>query len=90
MPSSSDPEQNRRAGSFQKDALKLHYHTIPGENSGFAGSDGPHAGLYRYDGHYPMTNGVYNSGPGQTSDGTVRDSATRPKNVAVYYYIRIN
>ena len=73
------------------DAFKAHVHTIQGERSGFAGGDGSVAGMYRIDGHYPMTNGAYSTGPAY--DGSrvpVADSETRPKNIALYYYIRVN
>jgi hypothetical protein len=72
----NDPEKSRRAGSYQADELKEHDH-------GFATSlnqtqVGPNSSSFGKNG-----------GPGfrTSKEG---GSETRPKNVAVYYYIRIN
>jgi hypothetical protein len=90
-----DPEPNRVAGSYQKDAFKIHYHGIAGTYSDFSGPVGDvdkgTASMYRTDG-YKNDNAVYNTGTAfTTTDPTdVNDSETRAKNAAVYYYLRIN
>lgn len=94
--SGMDPDPKRVAGSFQKDAFKTHYHVIPGEQTSFQGGGVdlriPRglAGIYRTEGTFPNSNAQYNSRPARTVDPTdANDSETRPKNVAVYYYLRI-
>lgn len=98
----ADPDgNNRRPGEYQPDAFRLHNHelTDPGHThpvaSGFSvdcGSKGTPGG--------ELTNGSYGNGDKNvhpavrnTTGISLRDSGdseTRPKNVAVYYYIKIN
>jgi hypothetical protein len=79
-----DPEPNRNAGSFQSDTLKNHKHAIR-----FSVSDNP--SRYNDDGkaaaQMASTTNDINNKTGQTDKG---GEETRPKNIAVYYYIRIN
>jgi len=80
--SQKDPD-NRAAGSFQTDALKSHSHTFNtrgnGENAGGQG--------------YPAISDNPNNhiGTKATTDNSPNLSTeTRPKNVAVFYYVKIN
>lgn len=77
--SRSDPE-TRSPGSYQSDNVGPHTHTVTDKHGKDPGEWGP------------------NSGPGNENDSSTRTTSgptpgakeTRPKNVAVVYYIRIN
>lgn len=72
----ADPE-NRVVGSFQVDNIKAHNHTIPNPTV-HAGSDqGPDGGGYNAWGRNAPTSNV-------------GGAETRPKNIAIFYYIKIN
>jgi hypothetical protein len=75
----ADPE-NRIVGSYQIDELKSHKHTFsylkPKQNDSNGGSAN----------HEVSDSDVQNSGTTNASGGV----ETRPKNIAVYYYIKIN
>lgn len=72
----ADPE-SRVVGSFQADNLKEHSHTIPNPTV-HAGSDkGPDGGSYNAWGKNAPT-------------ANFGGAETRPKNVAIFYYIKIN
>jgi hypothetical protein len=73
-----DPESNRKPGDYQADSFMNHSHSIPiGDNPGAVW-------------------GVKQSGKGGFAGGHARKTSgqgkneTRPKNVAVFYYIKIN
>lgn len=82
-----DPDGNRAAGVYQSDQFRNHNHTngsfaylvrIGGPNTtAFLGDSNNTTGT-EYD--------VLNSGAMQAAGG----NETRPRNVAVYYYVRIN
>lgn len=87
-----DPE-NRKRGHFQTDALKIHDHPIedPGhahkynessEAKGSSGKGGNDMGLSKNSSSKDSTNIKVKS----IGD----DKESRPKNVAIYYYIKIN
>jgi hypothetical protein len=103
-PSQSDPgildqsSGTRRlhiAGEFQADEFRRHNHvrrreghpSVPEHSSGVTGTNGP-VGVDQYygiqmSGQNPQA-GAYTLFEAQGGD------ETRPKNIAVYYYIRIN
>jgi len=81
-----DPSSNRKAGEYQSDMLKTHTHSFshviqvgPNEphniNGGFRHGAGGSEGYNNYN------------NTGENSNG---GSETRPKNITVYYYIKIN
>jgi hypothetical protein len=78
-----DPQQDRAAGDYQADALQDHHHQT--DATAFAWSDKSTDYGYTSKGaaHAPLAN-VTN-----VTDGRVADE-TRPRNVAVYFYIKIN
>lgn len=85
-----DPD-NRSRGSFQTDAFKSHNHDItdPGHNHSYrepggAGSSGVPGNPQGMTG---ATTGTKTTGITIKNNGDVE---TRPKNIAIYYYIRIN
>ena len=76
-----DPEQNRTAGHYQPDALQQHYHMMKAIDISWDGEG----------------QGVRSAPNNKFIGGTVTDvtnartaDETRPKNVAVYFYIKIN
>lgn len=71
-----DPKLERAAGSYQGDTFKSHIHPV-GKNHGSPGGGG--VGLVHANPSY-----------GPHSTGGAGDDETRPKNIAVYYYIKIN
>lgn len=71
-----DPEPNRIRASFQKDDVEAHTHAFQGRNSG----------AYR-SGELGQSANLGDSNERTSSHG---GSETRPKNVALYYYIKIN
>lgn len=73
----ADPDLNREVGSYEADALRSHEHTYSDAFTGGSGS-GIQAG-----GSYPR-----NTSTRLTE--SFGGAETRPKNVAVYYYIKIN
>jgi len=75
---SDDPNKNRKAGSYQQDSFTHHSHSINGSTLNCGTPPG-----YQ----------VLNNTPGPTytqSTSAVGGSETRPKNISVYYYIKIN
>ena len=76
-----DPETNREAGSYQEDTLEKHNHSTLHSHSGLDGTKGSklsiERGWFGDEGLHPIAVDV----------GGLEN---RPKNVAVYYYIRIN
>lgn len=75
-----DPEGiNRKAGDFQEDRIKSHLHSVSSRtaDTGRGGSK------------LPYKNG---GNPGEWLTGATIDGGTetRPKNAAVYYYVKIN
>lgn len=90
----SDPAENRVVGSVQKDALESHSHTLAGAEGG---EDTKTVGLANdwnskrdraggLTGRY--AHGKWAKNYIQPNEGG--QSETRPLNVAVYYYIKIN
>jgi hypothetical protein len=76
----ADQGNHRQAGDFQKDDFIKHKHSVNADNQARTGhfsagdSSGPRTAVIR--------SGMYTGETGGTE--------TRPKNVAVYYYIKIN
>ncbi|KPA16186.1 tail fiber protein [Candidatus Magnetomorum sp. HK-1] len=79
-----DPEGNKRTpGSYQRDELKNHIHGLNWWASG---------GM-KLPNRYPGINNSYNPKPNQGSINGVTPyggAETRPKNVSIYWYIKIN
>ena len=82
----ADPD-DRIVGSFQADGFQNHSHKLAGNNGG---EDGTSVGLWPdkgqgIDGRYARSGMI---------DGYVGNSGviteTRPNNVAIYYYVRVN
>ncbi|MBF0548573.1 MAG: hypothetical protein HQM08_29340 [Candidatus Riflebacteria bacterium] len=71
-----DPDGDRVSGSSQQDVFKTHVHKV----EGFGGDFGPHIGTAHVSSDNVRTTGPEDSGGGRE---------TRPKNVAVYYYIKV-
>ncbi|UBB89935.1 hypothetical protein J4771_00870 [Candidatus Kaistella beijingensis] len=91
--SQKDPE-NRIRGVIQEDAFKkhnhgggAHIHNIHGETGSAGGKGSIHTGDNRSSTQWDGNPNFGNSGEIINSEG---DKETRPKNIAVYYYIRIN
>ena len=87
----SDPEGDRSPGSLQRDSFQGHFHSLPenvASTSHSPGTSHPH-GLAN-GGH---THGV-STVTGPRNDGLSGEprvaNETRPKNAAVFFYIRIN
>jgi len=79
-----DPE-TKKAGEFQNDDLKSHTHTL--KIPQFYGSSATPAGGPGVAGNNYLT---YTTSTQTTGDATHPGDETRPKNVSIYYYIRIN
>lgn len=80
----ADPDGNRAAGTAQGDQLRSHQHGLQTKISPFAqGGGNPNFNSAIFH------EGGFNSGalPGVLESGGVE---TRPKNIAVYYYVKIN
>lgn len=99
--SRKDPESNRVAGSFQPDAVVNHNHTVndPGHahavSSGYStssGSKGTPGGELTNGGNGNGNKWVHPAERNVTGItlASYGDAETRPKNVSLYYYIRIN
>lgn len=90
--SQKDPQIGRFSGSFQMDALQNltgHINGIKSDNRGF-GSDGIFTSTgYIGDGDGGENRGAFNVSFNAGNVARVADE-TRPKNVAIFYYIRIN
>ena len=84
-----DPDGVRTAGSYQADQFKAHYHVQGYDASAISGKYGREdtgSASGRYD--HSDTNSA--SGTLGSKTSTVGSTETRSKNVAVYYYIKIN
>jgi hypothetical protein len=82
-PDQKDPEPDRYRGKLQGDAFKSHQHIISQNRGAYYDKDGPdNAGFIAnaYQGNWG------NAGSSWEGD----KDETRPKNRAVYYYIKIN
>jgi len=79
---SADPDgTDRRVGSYQEDKMKKHTHSIPTNDDGTPVSGG----------NYKTTAYSKSNGPSvSTGENENAGVETRPKNIAVYYYIKIN
>jgi len=88
-----DPEQNRKPGNEQKDALQQHEHktTVTGLPTGYK-EHAPTPSNIGYTRHEAGRNAPYEKVSVSVSEVTGANTAseTRPKNVAVYFYIKIN
>jgi|GEM_PF-1244458 len=81
-----DPEDDRNPSSFQKDGFSEHAHTE--FVTYYTGSTGATEGNKSGVCNYPNSpHGVYSSGVKTSYEGI---EETRPKNIALYYYIKIN
>jgi hypothetical protein len=84
-----DPSSNRKAGDYQGDSFKLHSHVASGHiNGSVCGSNGTHdvdsgGDKWNCDPNLGDHNVVVSVTP-------FGGSETRPKNVSMYYYIKIN
>lgn len=77
-----DIDNGRTVGSFQADSLKKHQHIVSQNLGAYKDQDGPdNAGFLAnaYQGNWGNVGSSWEGG-----------EETRPKNVAVYYYIKIN
>lgn len=86
-PDDSDPE-DRKVGSYQSDEIKMHTHEL--QNAKFKYLE-PHISDQVQGGNYahrpfPAEANIKTKEYGENLSG----KETRPKNIAVYYYIRIN
>jgi len=70
-----DPTLNRKAGDFQNDDFKSHNHRVV---------------TIQGNGAWNRGAGADGDGSGELDTGDTGGSETRPKNVAVFYYIKIN
>jgi hypothetical protein len=75
--SRNDTDKDRTVGSYQKDEFKKHSHNISEESSENVTAGGS-----------ALVKNSQRSNRKTDDAGTVDE--TRPKNIAVYYYIRIN
>jgi hypothetical protein len=83
-PSKSDPDGlNRKVGSYQSDLLANHLHSA-NSNSGFAHVGGPGMGMQSNEGQ------EFQFITPSISVDAFGGAETRPKNVTVYFYIKIN
>jgi hypothetical protein len=73
-----DPDGDRKAGSFQRDMLKSHNHTL---RQYIADPSYP-SGVWNV---FDNTNRTYNTGGTDYTGG----AETRPKNVGVYWYVKV-
>lgn len=76
-----DPQPNRTAGDYQEDAFKEHHHKLIWHHRSFHGAGGP--GI-------PPVDEPGKDQPDTTKKPKEGGDETRPKNVAVYFYIKIN
>lgn len=81
-----DPNSNRKPGDYQGDIIKKHSHEF--SHMIQVAPTEPHSGPGGFK-HSPAGSEAYNnySVTGENPDG---GSETRPKNVSVYYYVKIN
>lgn len=77
-PTRADPDSSRVAGSYQGDELRTHGHNMGYHKFGLANGKGD-TDLEQSQPNLPGVSTSATGGP-----------ETRPKNVAVYYYVRIN
>lgn len=70
-----DPESERQIGSFQDHMIASHNHPLPYQKHSLANGKGA---------------GNLESGGSNTSTSNRGGPETRPRNVAVYFYIRVN
>ena len=84
-----DPSSNRKPGEFQGDSFRNHAHAASGHiNGSVCGSNGTHdvdggGSKWNCDPNFGDHNVIVSIQPFGSSE-------TRPKNVSVYYYIKIN
>jgi hypothetical protein len=74
-----DTQPNRLAGTYQADSLKKHYHSVGFNEFKYTNNNGGN-----------KSNSVAAGTSIATSPAGDNDFETRPRNVAVYYYIKIN
>ncbi len=82
-PSEGDPDSTRQVGSAQEDALRRHNHT-----------DGQQLYLAKVDGHHTAhetdnSDGELNIKYGERI-ASAGGSETRPRNIALYVYVKVN
>jgi hypothetical protein len=102
----SDPDNTRSAGSFQRDAIQDHSHRIvkdmagqhevpgiPGQHDSDRGIDTPSSrstsASYQNDPVFVISSPITPQIPRKGRDVEVA-SETRPKNVALFFYVRVN
>lgn len=83
LPDQKDPEDNRFRGKFQGDELKSHPHTTSLYGSTGGGNN------FAVDGKISSTDNVLRFERSNTVH-PFGGAETRPKNIAIYYYIKIN
>lgn len=87
-----DPEGSRLVGNFQSDTFQGHWHDLfsgRNDNSHYH-AQGNISGHIQYSGEEIFPERVQNPSADMTNGPPRVGSETRPKNVAVYFYIKIN
>ncbi len=82
-----DPQTDRRVGTYQQDAIGPHTHVFH-DNTGTPTSETGNAGMTSHTNRGEIRRKV-TDGP-QASDPENIAPETRPRNIALYFYIKID